>query len=739
MENGAENNVLRQPWNRSQVMLLGGGKDEKTDLFDRMLRNSFVDTESNKNVIPRSDESKVCIKCLADKKIEDCNLILSYFDGLSVFKINHQVFLTTYGVYVVLFNMMDILDDNKKEQSLSDLSFWINSIVTHCRDANTRKIAPIFLVGTPDNVVNDFFPEVSNRIKNRFQYNAAWPYIQECKGKNICFFAIKSQMCLDNGVADLMDAIKCVVKEADYVKETILLTWLRALDVLLATKKSYLPLTEVTSIAKANGVEEDAVPELLNFLNKRGMLLWLDVQGLRDVVILDIITFLLEPATLIICNHISERSDGTNDHRNIQRIYEKEQHADWNVMTQRGLLSHKLLESLLKHKVEDSNLPVVISMMLNYGLIIRLEPLTSAQPHSDVVYYLVPTLLPSTIGDRIWEKITSSNKCYFVFTWDAGLCTSTAYDVTTLKNKGFLPRGLMDRLLCKAVKWCELNYVIDGIPRLYQNYAVMIYKRLRFRLACIPELNCIRLDIEGEHPLPVLEEISKCIEDCLDGLSFVTALEYTTEGKFVLVNLESITHFEDNWYNLKEIGIDSKHINEHYGPWLIEKARLPAYDVFISHRWHKDDDELVEKLYYSLVDNNSRAVRVFYDKHGINKGEQIQEAYGESLINATIAVPILCTSALQKMITHDPTAEDNVLIEWMLALECIKDKENSKLRHIYPLIFGERNVDGSVGNLSDDVIKGLPDIIPNASIKAVQRLLRDNGVKEIFFLKSLSG
>ena len=81
------------------------------------------------------------------------------------------------------------------------------------------------------------------------------------------------------------------------------------------------------------------------------------------------------------------------------------------------------------------------------------------------------------------------------------------------------------------------------------------------------------------------------------------------------------------------------------------------------------------------------------------------------------------------MFNHNPLEEDNVLIEWILALECMQDTVHSKVRGIYPLIFGERNADGSVGNLFEEkVIDRLPDTIPTASIEVARRLLEENGV-----------
>ena len=65
----------------------------------------------------------------------------------------------------------------------------------------------------------------------------------------------------------------------------------------------------------------------------------------------------------------------------------------------------------------------------------------------------------------------------------------------------------------------------------------------------------------------------------------------------------------------------------------------------------------------------------------------------------------------------------------MLALECMQDPIRSKMRGIYPLMFGRRNANGSLGDLfTEKIIERLPEIIPTASIEVAQRLLKENDV-----------
>jgi len=268
------------------------------------------------------------------------------------------------------------------------------------------------------------------------------------------------------------------------------------------------------------------------------------------------------------------------------------------------------------------------------------------------------------------------------------------------------------------------------------------------------DINCIRLDVEGDHPLPVhariREQIEKCVKECMGSLRFISALRFgtasETEDEFVLVNLEAVREVQASNGNLVIVqgypSLNRQSIASNYSSWLINAEILPSYDVFISHRWHKDDDVVIDLLYDSLlgytVGLENKAVTVFLDKVRLKEGEQFQGAFGKALINSTIFVPMLCTSALQRMIYHNPTVEDNVLIEWMLALECMSDQTHSKIRGIYPLMFGEKRGDGSVTDLfAMGVIDRLPkSIIPAASITVVRKLLTDNGMNESSFLSS---
>ena len=724
-------------------------------------------TRNNANIrnIPASTvDTGMVLKCIANIKSLTSDLILAIFDfgGQSVFNIIHHLFLTSYGVYVVLFNMVDILDDNKREQSLNELSFWINSIVIHTLEAETGKVAPMFLVGSHKDVVGDpeKHKEISDAIEKKFKYNAAWNYIEE--NDELCFLPVNN---LEGQQDDVIMALMCKIennlKRSSYVSEPRPLTWLKALDELMATKKSYLTFNEASSIALDNGVEKDAIPLFLRFLNDMGMVLWLNEDGLRDVVILDIITSFVEPATRIICNHTSKPTEKTIQNTKIQNHFKKKRNAEWDLMTLRGVVEKRLLIEILQFRDDAEDLKydtgIVVNMMLKYGLIVTLE---QAQDHSNHIeqesnaMYLVPSLLPNVIchpcvvNDQNWIAMQQIRSCYYIFCTDKKYLSKDKVDSRALKSQGFLPRGFMERLIGKAVKWSQLTNIacIFDDEYLYQNYAHLSYGNQRFRLVCIPEINCIRLDVEGEHPPPIHDRISEqiniCIKECMGSLYFGSFLRLDDmeelDERFTLVNLEAV---RKDKYCIRYEGrlLDRKM----FSSWVTSIETLPSYDVFISHRWDDNDDIVTKMLYDNFLGNYSigceyRAVQVFYDDVRMRGGHQLQKVFGKALINSTVFVPIVCYSALQRMLTHDPQQVDNLLIEWMLALECMQYPTHSKVRGICPLIFGGKSEGECVSPFDASIKDRLPDTIPTKSIEIVKSLLEENGVQQSTKLDSLT-
>jgi hypothetical protein len=158
------------------------------------------------------------------------------------------------------------------------------------------------------------------------------------------------------------------------------------------------------------------------------------------------------------------------------------------------------------------------------------------------------------------------------------------------------------------------------------------------------------------------------------------------------------------------------------------------YDVFISYRWGRDSDfaqALFDSFSNHVVGEDSRAVQVFLDKVRLQGGRQFQFDFASALASSLVVAPLLSVDAMRKMLDHDPTSEDNVLVEWMLALECYASSQ-SRVARIFPIGFGTRaeHNPNVVGDLfAEGLIDKLPDTIPEASAELVRTLMLQAGME----------
>ena len=504
-------------WNRSKVVIVGERGAGKTSLL-KMLRDLSFESSS-------ADTSTQLT--IATVKVHDSDIILSLYDfgEQSLLPTVQHFFFTPYGVYVVVFNMMNILNESKREQSLSELLLWINNIGIHARGAS------VFLVGTHEDLVFDkaVYDRISEIMQTRFRYSVTWPSIVEYNMQ--CFFPVNSnnrtQLENNSNHKHLMNQIVNKVMDAEYMTELRPISWRQTLDKMVKKRKSTLTLNKVSRIARRNQVKNDDLFLFLSFLNNMGEVLWLDETGLRDVVVMDINKFLVEPASLLL-NHKSQSSDSTLYHRSTQEICCNKYPREWDLMTIKGIVGQELMKYLVGRRVQPSDVLVVINIMLYFGLIVKLEQCQHSTSH----LYLVPALLPTKANSTIFRddawNVNAFLTCYFVFSTRSE--QSHIIPLLQLRNECFLPTEMMERLIGKVVKWCHLPSIasIFGLPVLYQNYALLSYRSQRYRLISLPVLNCIRLDIEGEHPLPVhyriQEQIKECVDVCGGSHHFITAL-----------------------------------------------------------------------------------------------------------------------------------------------------------------------------------------------------------------------
>ena len=229
----------------------------------------------------------------------------------------------------------------------------------------------------------------------------------------------------------------------------------------------------------------------------------------------------------------------------------------------------------------------------------------------------------------------------------------------------------------------------------------------------------------------ILEQVKNCILESMKSLAVFTALPLTSDevNHLTLVPIDEVRRNVENSLSLTGASnktlLNPQQTKERFQPWLKMYEFLERYDIFVSYHKGPHDQELALAMFSMLshfsCGSESRAVDVFLDER------RLQDDIVQSIVNSTIVVPIISVDALAKIVRHDPSVVDSVLLEWICAIEGFNSK---RIEFIYPLCCGRRDpVTGKVGSVFDcDEFKQIPDTIPQATLSKAESLLKANKV-----------
>jgi len=627
-------------------------------------------------------------KCLADNIETSSDLIISLFDfgGQSVFDVIHHLFLTPYGVYLVVFNMTWLSDRAAKEEKdscISRLKRWVNSIIIHTTNSQSYKSAPIVFVGTHKDQVSDLksIKTISNTISSVFgSIRQCWESVIQNDTEGLCFFPVNNVEGRDEGVfPDMLQKIEDRMKSEDYVTKERPLSWLQALDELKGDKsKSFYTAAETYQILGACGIEEKEYKEVLELFSKMGELLWIDEDGLRDVVIIDPITFFVTPATRMICKHVESEERG--------KVYRHENHMLNTCQLKYPVLWETMVARELLVALLGVNHEVVLTLMIKFGLLVQVtkEDQEGGKLIKNNASYLIPSLLPPEkreIDSGVFPDFLSTpaeihNSFLFAFKLEQSVKLNSL-EITQLQSEGFMPNGLFVRFLVKLLDWSQLSTEkIDILAdHLSQNDITIVFGDRRFRLRLLEDWNgiCITV-IRCKNYVALLERLrgimTTVIHECFASLCW--------EVMF-------LRHDDDDsksWYLIPYYSLsrDSEIYQEYANRWKLRDTTRGC-DVFLSYRWGGRDQKFVSLVYDALLDYDYEYIfldiKVIEDDY--DNIQEIQEIFTKALIRSEVFVPFVSQETLRKMKSHNPELVDNVLLEWLLALDCHQQEKLSIL------------------------------------------------------------
>jgi hypothetical protein len=209
-------------------------------------------------------------------------------------------------------------------------------------------------------------------------------------------------------------------------------------------------------------------------------------------------------------------------------------------------------------------------------------------------------------------------------------------------------------------------------------------------------------------------------------LRFVTFLPSSGDSFYALPAIRSIVKSNVPIVNRSgEVLLSSQDAIAKYTPWLKDFLHpVVSYDMFVSYRWNDFDTKLADALFDKtasdqvVIAKNSRAVNVFVDRNRLKDGENFVDSFAKSLINSTVVVPLMSAKALERMFFHDVAGVDNLLLEWIITLECVSA---GMIEKVYPILVGSTDADG---NITAEFFKtisfnNLPDIKPIETLRFV--------------------
>lgn len=514
---------------------------------------------------------------------------------------------------------------------MSYLRFWLNSVVIHTINNETGLTAPIFLVGTRKDTVSSVkdHVKISNLLTEKFKRHKAWasvifPDFSSSGGAPLCFFPVDNTRGRnDPEMLSLSSSIENTVKSMDCTQQNVPLSWLRTIDQLHQSQVGSITYTSFVETATSAQTDEAEIGAMLHFFKEMGILLWIDERCLREVVIMDAISYLVSPATLIICQHTPDLGAGTTvHHEEVHRDCARRQPLEWEMLMKTAILNESLLPVLWREYL--SHKEALLMLMTKYGMIVPFYQSEEESTTGVARTYLVPSLLPLySISRDSYSKWSdeSYHSCMFVFSVVSEFESYTRISRADLVVHGFLPSGLFERVIGKAVSWCQTTSKTGMFnirnAVLFRNMAVLYFGNQKFRLTLCQDLNCIRLDIDGEAPLVVhdriYDQILQIISECMHSLRCFTALVCNATAKttsstdmdtyalapgteqaddLILVPLRLLNHSAINDSALVTTVstmvrklLSARDVIKLYDPWLkMQFTQRDNYDVFISYR-----------------------------------------------------------------------------------------------------------------------------------------------------------
>ncbi|GBG23829.1 RasGEF domain-containing serine/threonine-protein kinase X [Hondaea fermentalgiana] len=715
-ERGLKANV-KVRWGRAKLMIVGKSAAGKTSTIRTLLDQPFNDDHvstigvdltltrtrdwKERETISNADlyEQFAKYKYRRQSFSQQVSFTIWDYGGQEVFYALHHLFLTQYGVYVLVFDMREVLgkehfeevlDGDKYEtlasqkDALDTLRFWIDSIRLHAPNVS------VALVGTYlDQVPDDGDHRAINQtIKSEVLKGLGGrPAVLRNRSSQLQFFPInnKDREDTDEHVSHLREALSESVANKDFVKDKVPLRWSYCLDILLSEEEDFLLLDEVEYIAEdwCNLPKED-VRKMLKYMHELGVLIHLTTgenDVLRQLVVIRP-QWLLENLSCVICDpdmdHMQRHKDNLMYRRGDEDGGEFPSELDdaLEEWSDRGVASRALLEQLWQDQPVDYLTELMESMLLACP-----SPWIGDKDEEGAL--LIPSLLKPVDEDTKKKALA-----------DLGRTFALAYIEFRI-----LPKGVFQRLLASLVQLLP-NRVSVGDHGVYADFASIVFDNVDVVMETSGNRLMLYFELPEDRSLSSHVVILKNSLDSIDSFFMKKGLDpklyVSSDGsdhRAACASAKALADATNGEVSLvkrgKRLPLTS------FGPFVESRSatRQPRlsiastdkpYHVFLSHSWG-EGRETHEKVKAVARELETRGIRYWLDE--IEVGQEVLDSMANG-IDRSKAVVVFVTREYMNKVNRGRSELDNCRDEFCYAfrrlkpanmIPCILDQEMSDM------------------------------------------------------------
>jgi hypothetical protein len=684
---------------------------------------------------PQLDFQQLSSK-LSQKQIYPELEIIDY-GGQRVFDDLCNIFLPSRAYYIVCFSLKWFEEKSTEAWTVAlfHLKYWINSIISHVMQHGLTQ--QIFLVGTHANSLKTENEEARLNLLSNIHtqicdiFTSTVPHVKY--SKDYCFFPIdntKGKAC--KGIIELRASLESAFTFNE-LRTKVKLSWCHAIDMLKMTKSSILEMKHAQELLK-NVIDNEELFPFLQYCENEGIFLCTKSNNdynSYEKIILDPVTYFMEPASLIICQHkeYSTSSPVSRHHNNyVHHNCRTEHPLEWKTFVEEGILSVEMLNQILS-KYSNDDRKNITNFMISTNLLIPVY----SQYDKLIQKYFIPSLLLNQTA--FFNSLTSpqlksaSGTVLFVtkakfYVYVTLYPNAECRTIDQMKRNGFLPNTFFNKLISRLI---SSDFSEDGtinstehriqgqmLKVLNETQVLLSFGNQRIRLTNHFMKNFIEIEIEGFNPSIVEKEIRNISTDLCctffqKKLFFQTLFncpaDILTEGKprqsgEVFISCDSFLInrslpqvntclinstkgvFSDgilinNGTQKAFLNKDELKISFHL--WLQHELPRNQHDYFLSYRQQSENlfvQQIFDKFQHYSFRKKERGYHVFKDSYQLQVGDPLKETLIQHLINSIVFVPFISSGALTKVADYSLNNEiDHVLLEWIVAMILFKFRD----------------------------------------------------------------